>query len=149
MNFDNYLKWVNDLSNKQFLATANVTYSREQLITYVQDIYTDENTVLWGIFVKDSHIGNLKAMRNAEVPNEIILGILISKEYTKMGIGNESLQLVISDLKENNDIRKFSATIKNDNYPSKKLFTKIGFRVNRMLSEGQVVEVGLIVNEEK
>jgi hypothetical protein len=67
MNFDNYLKWVNDLSNKQFLATANVTYSREQLITYVQDIYTDENTVLWGIFVKDSHIGNLKAMRNSYI----------------------------------------------------------------------------------
>ena len=54
----NYLKWFNDKKIKKYIDSSPKTIS--SLKIYVKEANINPNTLFWGIFKNQKHIGNIK-----------------------------------------------------------------------------------------
>jgi hypothetical protein len=61
-NLKNYLSWMKNPLENQYILSAKDNYSIDELYTFIDTCNKDENTILLGIYDKidDNHIGNIK-----------------------------------------------------------------------------------------
>ena len=52
-NLERYLSWMKDVSNNQYISSARLDYSIEELIDYINKVNSLSSAVLLGIFEKN------------------------------------------------------------------------------------------------
>lgn len=95
----------------------------------------DEKTLLLTIFDERAFVGAVRFDLQSGLVNECLMpakiSIWLGKEYRGLGIGTTVLEKGLA-LARNHGIKIVSANIFDDNAPSKKLFSNVGFKVEKI-----------------
>ena len=124
-----YASWLNDPEVNKYLTTKSVTLS--ELRDYIREKNADENIVLFGIFWKDKHIGNVKL-------EDGLMGLLIGdKEYWGKGVGSEAVNL-ITNYAFSIGYKEVRLGVKKNHTKAISLYKKCGYKVD---SEGDDIRM--------
>ena len=129
-NLDNYLSWMKNPLENQYILSAKNSYSIEELRTFIDICNKDENTILLGIYDKidDNHIGNIKYDNINNLDKTAYLGILIGEQrYRKIGVAKQTITVSIKWLNENLGIENMLLSVYNSNIHALRLYQKLGF----------------------
>jgi [ribosomal protein S5]-alanine N-acetyltransferase len=130
----NYLAWLNDPDVMQGIATSG--YTLENLRTYVSERILNPNVVFFAICSNDTHehIGNVKIDFHDKNANLSELGLLIGdKNYWGRGIGYEACKLALDYGFNQLKLRKIYLAVYENNPNAKKLYEKLGFKLEGTL----------------
>ena len=130
----NYLSWLNDKEVMQGIATSG--YTLDNLKIYVEARLLDPNVVFFAICSNDTseHIGNVKIDFHDKNANVSELGLLIgNKNYWGKGIGYEACKLAIDYGFNEMHLRKIYLAVYENNLNAKKLYEKLGFKLEGTL----------------
>jgi len=130
----NYLSWLLDEEVMQGLATTG--YTLESLEKYVAGRINNSTIAFFAIWAKDTgvHIGNIKLEVQDVKAGVADLGLLIgNKHYWGKGVGNEACKLCIQYGFEQMKLRKIYLAVYENNPNAKKLYEKIGFKLEGTL----------------
>ena len=50
-----YLSWLRDVENNSFIQSARIDYGFEELIEFINGVNSDDNAILFGIFLKENY----------------------------------------------------------------------------------------------
>lgn len=132
-----YLRWMNDYEVTKYLESRFRSYTQTDLSNYIVDMSSKPNTVLLGIFNKDSsgHIGNIKLVTTPEHCRAEIGLIVGEKSQWGKGYGTEAIDCLshygFSELK----LHKLTAGCYSNNPGSQRAFEKAGFLVEGRRTE--------------
>lgn len=136
-----YLSWLLDKEVMQGLATGG--YTLESLEKYVRDRIGKPSVAFFAIWAKDTglHIGNIKLeVQDAEAA-VADLGLLVgNKNYWGKGIGAEACKLAIRYGFAEMNLRKIYLAVYENNPNARKLYEKLGFRLEGTLRKHVKVE---------
>jgi len=136
-DLDDYLKWVNDVTNTEFMGIGRYPLTKTKLIEHVKR-YNSSQDFLLGIFLKKTkrHIGNITLHyidfqnRSAEI------GILIGeKQCHGQGFGREAVELLIDHAFNRLNLHKITTGMVAENIASQKMFEALGFVREGLLRE--------------
>jgi RimJ/RimL family protein N-acetyltransferase len=130
-NLNNYLSWMKNPLENQYILSAKDSYSIDELHTFIDICNKDESTILLGIYDKidDNHIGNIKYDNINKLDKSAYLGILIGEQkYKKIGVAKQTITISIKWLNENLGVENILLGVDNSNIPALKLYQKLGFR---------------------
>lgn len=133
---DTYLSWINSPEINFGLATRSATM--EELIQYVQKKIENPHCHFFAICDKETnqHIGNIKLDFYDPSARVIEMGILIgNKNYWGKGIGFQAGKLVIDYAFSQLNVRKVWAAVYSNNIASKRMFEKLGFKIEGIQKE--------------
>jgi RimJ/RimL family protein N-acetyltransferase len=140
-DLDSYLSWLRDVENNSFIQSASIDYGSEELIEFINRVNSDDNAILFGIFLKESlqFIGTLKIQPINFSEQTSWLGIMIGNpDFRGQGYGREAIQEVLNYLFMSLKLQAIflGVDLKNDNAIS--LYRNLGFSVyssdkNRMV----------------
>jgi [ribosomal protein S5]-alanine N-acetyltransferase len=131
---ENYLAWLNDPDVMQGIATSG--YTLENLKTYVSERLSNPNVVFFAICSNDTqeHIGNVKIDFHDKNSNVSELGLLIgNKSYWGKGVGYEACKLAMQYGFSQIKLRKIFLAVYENNPNAKKLYEKLGFKLEGTL----------------
>lgn len=126
---DQYVLWFQNEDTKRFITTAELSNTKEKLISYVSDKISQPDVLFLGIFDKETgqHIGNIKFEPINWEKRFTIMGILIGeKSYRGKGISSEVLQATARYLKKIG-MEKMVLGVEIDNIAAIKSYEKTGF----------------------
>lgn len=109
-----YLKWINNPEVTKFTESRGL-YSWKDLEDYIRS-----NKYLFGIYLDDKHIGNIKLGKKGDI------GLIIDKPYWNHGYGTKAIKL-ITEFAFQNGFDKVFAGISQGNEGSLRAFEKNGF----------------------
>ena len=135
-NFDNYLKWMKDVESNKFIQGVKNGMLIEELFEYVRNKNNDDESLLLGIFTKESkfHIGNIKLEPLKLKDSLTWLGLLIGEPtYRGRGFGLETLNSVVNFAYLKMDIKFFKLGVDARNEPAMQLYKKAGFGMDNSL----------------
>ena len=95
-DLSNYLSWMTNPLENQFILSAKANYSINDLCTFIDVCNKDENTILLGIYDKENnnHIGNIKYDNINKLDKSAYLGILIGQqEYRNIGVASQIIPI--------------------------------------------------------
>lgn len=124
-------------------------YNLENLRSYVSTKIDDPNVTFFAIFSNDTnqHIGNIKFEVTDKKAAVCDLGLLIGdKAWWGKGVGAEACKLSIAYMFEERKIRKIYLAVYGNNPNARKLYEKIGFRLEGTLRK-QVLVDGLYIDK--
>ena len=130
-DLSNYLSWMTNPLENQFILSAKANYSINDLCTFIDVCNKDENTILLGIYDKENnnHIGNIKYDNINKLDKSAYLGILIGQqEYRKIGVASQIIPVSMRWLHENLGIESIFLGVDNRNVPALNLYQKLGFK---------------------
>lgn len=130
-DLSNYLSWMTNPLENQFIVSAKVDYSINELCTFIDVCNKDENTVLLGIYDKanNNHIGNIKYDNINKLDKSAYLGILIGqREYRGIGVARQIIPISMRWLREHFGIENIFLGVDNRNIHAFNLYQKIGFK---------------------
>lgn len=148
-NFDekdisqDYVNWLNDPEVNRYLSCAGVPQTMESCISYVRSYEGRNDTALIGIFLRDNdlHIGNLTLSTIDWQNKSGVIGISIGrKEYMGKGLAKEALSALVKYCFEQLGLLRLQAGVHVRNIRSVNLFTKCGFKRERLLQESSVID---------
>ena len=127
----NYLPWMTNTLENQFILSAKANYSINELCTFI-DVYNKyENTILLGIYDKanNNHIGNIKYDNINKLDKSAYLGILIGqREYRRIGVARQIIPISMRWLREHFGIEDIFLGVDNRNIHALNLYQKLGFK---------------------
>ena len=126
-----YLSWMKDVSSNQYILSARLDYSMEELRDYINKVNLLSSAVLLGIFEKKSnrHIGNIKYSNINSPMGSAEMGIMIGqKEFRGQGVGAEVLRACNLWIKTEHLIEKVELGVDSNNTPALSLYRKLGFK---------------------
>lgn len=125
-----YVGWLNDITVTQFTEQRLLKHSFETVQVFVEEKLKSEADFLFGIFVKDVHIGNIKLGPINHFHKTGELSFFIGDfAFRRMGYTAESINLVISFAKDQLELKKITAGYYQTNTASCNLFNKLGFTI--------------------
>lgn len=129
-DLDSYLSWLRDVENNSFIQSARIDYGFEELIEFITRVNSDDNAILFGIFLKESlqFIGTLKIQDINFSKQTSWLGIMIGNpDFRGQGYGREAIQEVLNYLFMSLRLQAIflGVDLKNDNAIS--LYRNLGF----------------------
>ena len=130
-DLSNYLSWMTNPLENQFILSAKANYSINELCTFIDVCNMDENTILLGIYDKanNNHIGNIKYDNINKFDKKAYLGILIGQqEYRGIGVGREIIAISMRWLHEQLGIESIFLGVDKRNIRALKLYKKLGFK---------------------
>ncbi len=130
----NYLSWLHDNEVMQGIATSG--YTLDNLKSYVEERLSNSDVAFFAICSRDTneHIGNIKIDFHDKKANVSELGLLIgNKNYWGKGIGYEACKLAINYGFNTMNLRKIYLAVYENNLNAKKLYEKIGFKLEGTL----------------
>ena len=130
-NLEIYLSWMKDVISNQYILSARLDYSMEELIDYINNVNSLSNTVLLGIFEKKSnrHIGNIKYSSINSPVGSAEMGIMIGqKELRGQGVATEVIRACNLWLKTEHLIERIYLGVNTENKPALSLYRKLGFK---------------------
>lgn len=131
-NFENYLKWVRDKVNNQYIMGVSEKYTALELRNYVRDKNLSQSAMLLGIFDKSTmlHIGNIKYEPIVFHKHFSWMGILLGEvAYRNLGLAGEVILASSQFLKEKYHINKLKLGVSEKNIYAISAYHKIGFNV--------------------
>jgi RimJ/RimL family protein N-acetyltransferase len=126
----NYLFWMSNPSNNQFILGSNNKFTIEKLKDYIDFCNSSKDILLIGIFDKFSneHIGNIKYDGINKIDKSATMGILIGeKKYRGIGLAKEVIQHTLTWIYGNLGIEKVLLGVDKRNIKALNLYKKIGF----------------------
>ena len=135
-NFDNYLKWLNDVDSNKFIHGVRTDMQIEHLFEYVKTKNEDDECLLLGVFTKESnfHIGNIKLEPLILRDSLAWVGILLGEpSFRGRGFGLETLNSVLNYAHLEMNINFFKLGVDVRNEPAIQLYKKIGFTIENPL----------------
>ena len=130
----NYLSWLQDPEVMSGIATKDYTLAK--LNEYVSNRLNDYNVHFFAIIcnVSNIHIGNIKLDFYDNDANTIELGLLIgNKNYWGKGIGKQVCKLILEYAFNVLNIRKIYLAVYENNPGAKRLYEKLGFKIEGCL----------------
>jgi len=130
-NLNNYLSWMKNPLENQYILSAKDNYSIDELCTFIDNCNKDENTILLGIYdaMNNNHIGNIKYDNINKLDKSAYLGILIGEqEYKRIGVATQTIVISIKWLNDNLGIENILLSVDNSNINALRLYQKLGFR---------------------
>ena len=130
-DLNNYLSWMTNPLENQFIISAKVNYSINDLRTFIDVCNKDENTILLGIYdkVNNKHIGNIKYDNINKLDKSAYLGILIGqREYRRIGVARQIIPISMRWLREHFGIEDIFLGVDNRNIHALNLYQKLGFK---------------------
>lgn len=131
---DNYLSWLHDVEVMSGIATSG--YTLDNLKDYVEERINKSSVAFFAICSNgtNEHIGNVKIDFHDAKANVSELGLLIgNKNYWGKGIGFEACQLAIDYGFNKMQLRKIYLAVYENNLNAKKLYEKLGFKLEGTL----------------
>ena len=134
----NYLPWMTNTLENQFILSAKANYSINELCTFI-DVYNKyENTILLGIYDKanNNYVGNIEYDNINKLDKSAYLGILIGQqEYRKIAVASQIIPISMRWLHEYLGIEGVFLGVDNSNIHALKLYQKLGFK--HVLNQGE------------
>jgi RimJ/RimL family protein N-acetyltransferase len=129
-NLDNYLYWMRNPQNNEYIISSHQGYSLLELKKFIKNCNSNSSILLLGIFDKsmDIHVGNIKFDNIDLQINSATMGILIGeRKYRGIGLAEKVIKSSINWLYTNLDIKQISLGVDKNNSAAIKLYSKIGF----------------------
>ena len=153
---ESYLSWLHDPQVMQGIATSG--YTLDNLKQYVSARVNNPAVAFFAIWSNPTqeHIGNIKLEIQDEKARVADLGLLIgNKNFWGKGVGKEACKLAIRYGFEQMHLRKIYLAVYENNPGAKKLYEKLGFKLEGTLRKHVQVEnhfydkhlMGLFKNE--
>ncbi len=92
---------LRDVENNSFIQSVKVDYGMDELVEFIETVDSDENAILFGIFLRNNHqlIGTLKIQPINFSKQTSWLGIMIGNpDFRGQGYGREAMQEVVNYL---------------------------------------------------
>lgn len=126
---DNYIQWMNDQEINQYLESRFNTYTKKDLIDFVQKQFESDYNYLFGIYTQENiHIGNIKIGGIDPIHKRGSIGLVIGKkEFWGQGIATQALNLLLEFVFNELQLHKVTAGMYRNNTGSYKLFKNAGF----------------------
>jgi [ribosomal protein S5]-alanine N-acetyltransferase len=146
----NYLQWLADPDVNRFLENRWRCPTLTDVTAFVTSMNDSPTDFLFGIFLDDKHIGNIKIGGIHWVHRYGDVGLLIGdRTCWGKGYATQAIQLASNYAWQQLNLRKLTAGIYANNVGSSKAFAKAGYReVGRLhqhrLSDGQWVDEILV-----
>jgi len=128
----NYSEWLNDQETTLFMCSGKFPTAIEGLREYVANMNNSKEGLLLGVFLKNSsvHLGNIALSRIDWKNRSAEIGLFIGdKQARGKGYASQALKLVVEHAFMKLNLRRLVADIVEDNEPSKRIFEKIGFKL--------------------
>jgi ribosomal-protein-alanine N-acetyltransferase len=129
-SFHAYLSWVRDENLNRFIQGVNKNTSLEDLHRYVEGKNESPNSLLLGIYHRETsnHVGNLK-LEPIVFGEVATLGILIGEaSWRGLGVGFEVIQRVIDYSFDEFQLNRIQLGVNPSNLPAVRLYEKLGFK---------------------
>jgi GNAT superfamily N-acetyltransferase len=129
-NLDNYLYWMRNPQNNEYIISSHQGYSLMELKEFIVNCNSNSSILLLGIFDKslDIHVGNIKFDNIDLKINSATMGILIGeRKYRGIGLAEKVIRSSINWLYTNLGIERISLGVDKNNSAAIKLYSKIGF----------------------
>lgn len=131
LNADNisshYVDWLNDSDLMQFTETRRKKYNSQNVVDFINQCNVSDHCLLFGIFLDERHIGNIKADLNFHHKTASIGLIIGERSMHGQGIGSKAIKLLSSYLLNSLKIFKINAGTYASNIASLKTFEKSGY----------------------
>ena len=125
-----YVSWLNNNQVVMFTEQRGIFHSQESIQKYVKEKFFSTNEYLFGIFLKNKHIGNIKLGPVDFVHKTAEISFFIGQvDYWGKGIMTKVINKLVSYSFENLGIEKISAGCYDENIGSKKVLIKCGFKI--------------------
>lgn len=147
---EGYLQWINDPEVNDFLESRFKTWSRDDLISYIEKMNNSEKNWLFGIFHDDVYVGNIKVGPVDSHHGRASIGLMIGNaRYQRQGCAYAALKLILKFCFDDLGLRKLTAGCYAENKASLNLFLKAGFSIegtlkNHVLWHGKACDVILL-----
>lgn len=137
-NLDDYASWLNDAETTRYMGSGRFPATVEGLRDYIGSYNSSKDGMLLGIFLKKPvrHIGNI-TLHQIDWRNGLAeIGILIGdKKARGKGHAKEAVTLAARHAFTRLNLRKVTTGMIKGNEASKRVFEKIGFKVEGVLRE--------------
>ena len=130
-DLSNYLSWMTNPLENQFILSVKSNYSLNELCTFIDVCNKDKNTILLGIYdkVNNNHIGNIKYDNINKLDKSAYLGILIGqREYRRIGVARQIIPISMRWLHEHLGMENIFLGVDNRNIHALNLYQKLGFK---------------------
>lgn len=143
----NYISWMNDKRVNRYLESRFINFNQKKLKKFVADSNKDYSTILYGIFHKNIHIGNIKISINWH-HRYAILGYLVGNlNYQGKNIGSESIKICTNICFTFLKLRFCLASIYSNNFSSYKVLKKNKFRLIAKIRKKYRIKADKFVDE--
>lgn len=137
-NLDDYAKWLNDQEVTLFMGSGRFPISVEELRSYIVKYNNSDDGILLGIFLKKTlkHIGNITLHQIDWRNRHAEIGIFIGdKKARSKGHATQAINIIAEHAFSRLNLRKLYTGMIKGNEASKKVFEKVGFKVEGILRE--------------
>lgn len=125
-----YVSWLNNKQVVMFTEQKEILHTLESIKKYVEEKFLSRNEYLFGIFKKNNHIGNIKLGPINFIHKTAEISFFIGQiDFWSKGIMTKVIKKLVSYSFENLGIEKISAGCYDENFGSKKVLTKCGFKI--------------------
>lgn len=145
-----YVEWLNDYDITKYTEQKYQQHCIESTKNFVREKYSSSNEILFGIFINQNHVGNVKLgpISWPHLVSEISFFIGDKNQWGK-GIASKSINTVVNYGFEKLNLFKFNASYYQHNHASAKVLEKCGFKIdcvreNQLLFEGKRVDMVLV-----
>lgn len=123
-----YLNWLNNYEITKFTEQRFLTHTLQSVKSFVNDNYYSQKFLLFGIFFKKEHIGNIKLgpIRLEHLSAEISY-IIGEKKFWGRGITSKCVGAVVDFAINKLNLKKINAGYYENNLGSAKVLKKCGF----------------------
>ena len=147
---EQYVAWLNDYEIMKYTIQIYSEHSFAGVCDFVEQKYNSENDLLFGIFLNDKHIGNVKlgpiTWEHKKADVSYIIG---NKNYWGRGIATRCLDSIVKYGTEVLLLEKINAGYYDLNVGSEKVLKKCGFciegvKVSEVIFEGKRINSILV-----
>ena len=124
----NYINWMNNKEILKYLESGTSKIKKEDLKKYVLDKKNSTKDYLFGIYIRNSHIGNIKlALKNKKKTAQLgyIIGV---KKYQNKGLASKAINKILKYGFKKKKLTKIKANSEEKNFASIRVLEKNGFR---------------------
>ncbi len=131
---NHYVDWLNNPDINRYLESRFVTHTLDSTREFVHQIEEDDTVFLFGIFIDNKHIGNIKLGPVLREHKRANIGILIGeRDYWGRGIAVEVIKAVANFAFSELCLEKIDAGCYESHIASKTIFMRAGFSVESLL----------------
>tara|TARA_B100001094_G_C18182102_1_gene801543 strand:+ start:2758 stop:3408 length:651 start_codon:yes stop_codon:yes gene_type:complete len=133
---ENYVSWLNDKENNQYLEVRHHKQSKQSIEKYINFLRSNENCEMFAIFNKKNqkHIGNLTITSfNIYDNGTVDFGLMIGDKNSRlMGVGAEAHLAFLEFIFSYDQITRVNANVASENIIALRTLESVGY-----VKEGQ------------
>jgi len=138
LDLKGYASWLNDGETTLFMGSGRFPVAAKELKAYIESYEKSRTGMLLGIFLKNSHkhIGNITLHMIDWKDRHGEIGILIGDKAARgQGFATQAIRLVAEHAFDKLNLHKLCAGMVDDNKGSRRIFEKIGFKLEGTLRQ--------------